>query len=524
MNIEVLDCTLRDGGYCNEWRFGFENAGKITKALTEARIEMVECGFITNRVSYDSAVTRFPTVAAAANILPSNRAGTTFVAMINYGEYEIGELPERDGASVDGIRVAFHKKDLLPAMEFSRHVKEKGYLLFLQPMVSLNYTDDEFLSLIRHANELSPYAFYIVDSFGVMKRRDLMRLFYLAEHNLAQTIRLGFHSHNNLQLAYSNAQRLATMRTSRSLILDSSVYGMGRGAGNLNTELLVDYLNENFNKRYCLKPLLTIIDEILNVFYSRNYWGYSLPNYLSAVHNAHPNYATYLDDRKTLTVEAMDEIFRLMDTDKKASYDQQYIEELYLRYMNAGSVVKNYNPNLKSRLKGKKILLIAPGKSSVEERERIITFSRDENVMAVSVNFAYDCIEPDLIFVSNMRRFWGIPSAQWGRCIVTSNIPAKGVYYSVSYQELINHTEAVNDNAALMAIRFFILHGANEFYLAGVDGYSHDVDENYGKESMAFVTRTAMLDAINAGMSKVLGDYRKSASIQFLTKPRYVTF
>ena len=46
LNIEVLDCTLRDGGYCNEWRFGFENAGKITKALTEARIEMVECGFI----------------------------------------------------------------------------------------------------------------------------------------------------------------------------------------------------------------------------------------------------------------------------------------------------------------------------------------------------------------------------------------------------------------------------------------------------------------------------------------------
>ena len=328
-----LQDQQRDGGYCNQWRFGFENARRITEGLTEAGIELVECGFITNQVTYDSDLTRFPSVEDAAKIIPENRGGTVFAAMINYGEYEIDELPPRGGASVDGIRVAFHKKDLLPALEFSRQVKEKGYLLFLQPMVSLNYSDQEFLDLIRCANEISPYAFYIVDSFGVMKRKDLMRLFYLAEHNLDQSVCLGFHSHNNLQLAHSNAQRLAAMPMRRKLILDSSVYGMGRGAGNLTTELIVDYLNENFDKRYILKPLLTLIDEILNEFYSRNHWGYSLPNYLSAVHNAHPNYAGYLDDKKTLTVEAMDEIFRLMDESKKASYDQQYIETLYSSYM-----------------------------------------------------------------------------------------------------------------------------------------------------------------------------------------------
>ena len=274
MKVEVLDCTLRDGGYCNEWRFGFENARKITKSLTEANIEMIECGFLTNRVNRDPDRTRFPDLSAAAAILPEDTEGSVFVVMINYGEYEIDDLPEYDGRSVYGIRVAFHKQDVIEAMEFCRKVKERGYLLFLQPMVSLNYTDDEFLRLIRSANTLQPYAFYIVDSFGVMKRKDLMRLFYLVEHNLEMGIRVGFHSHNNLQLSYSNAQRLATMQTDRQLILDASVYGMGRGAGNLNTELLVDYLNENAGKKYILKPLLSIIDEILNPFYQRNYWGY----------------------------------------------------------------------------------------------------------------------------------------------------------------------------------------------------------------------------------------------------------
>ncbi|HFP8864919.1 TPA: 3-hydroxy-3-methylglutaryl-CoA lyase, partial [Enterococcus faecium] len=149
----------------------------------------------------------------------------------------------------------------------------------------------EFLAVIKNVNQFKPYAFYIVDSFGMMKGKDLTRLFYMIEHNLEKDIQIGFHSHNNMQLAYSNAQKLITVQTNRSLIIDSSVYGMGRGAGNLNTELFVEYLNDNAGKKYQLKPLLYIIDEILNSFYQKSYWGYSLPNYISAVHNAHPNYA-----------------------------------------------------------------------------------------------------------------------------------------------------------------------------------------------------------------------------------------
>ena len=81
-NIQMLDCTLRDGGYCNEWRFGFDNVRKITHGLQKAGIEIIECGFITNTVSYDPDVTRYTNVEDIAKIIPENRQGKIFVAMM----------------------------------------------------------------------------------------------------------------------------------------------------------------------------------------------------------------------------------------------------------------------------------------------------------------------------------------------------------------------------------------------------------------------------------------------------------
>lgn len=520
-NIHILDCTLRDGGYCNEWRFGFENARKITKGLQEAGIEIIECGFLTNKVTYDPNITRFTTVDEIASIIPSNKKGKLFVAMMNYGEYNAEDLPSCNGRSIDGIRVAFHKRDLEAALTLCEEIKKKGYLVFVQAMVSLAYTDEEFLSMIRRVNEINPYAFYIVDSFGMMKGKDLTRLFFVIEHNLDEDIWIGFHSHNNMQLAYSNAQTLIAVQTNRNLIIDSSVYGMGRGAGNLNTELLLEYLNEHSGKKYELKPILILIDEILNEFYQQNYWGYSLPNYISAAHNAHPNYASYLDDKKTLTVEGMNEIFDMMDEDKKTSYDKAYIEDLYLKYMIAGKVQEEHKSDLRDRLLGKRILLIAPGKSSIDEIEKLREFI-DKNSVVISVNFAFEKITPDYIFISNSRRFRELMLEDRNKSIVTSNIKAEGVYLQPEYKDLVNSEESVSDNAGLMAIKFLMKFDVEGIYLAGFDGYSHDDRENYGSSEMAIITRNAVLDAMNSGMTKVLKRYSKLAKIRFVTEPHFV--
>ncbi|MCD7804491.1 MAG: aldolase catalytic domain-containing protein [Oscillospiraceae bacterium] len=521
-HIQALDCTLRDGGYCNDCHFGFENEKKIVAGLMEANIDIIECGFFMNTVTYDKDHTRFTSLDQVAKIIPEKRDGKIFVMLADHGKFVPEDLPVYDGSSIDGLRVAFHKKDMLGGLEDCRIVKEKGYKVFVQAMVSVSYTDEEFLELIRCVNEVEPYAFYIVDSFGMMKKKDLTRLFYMVEHNLKDTIKIGFHSHNNMQLAYSNAQALVHINTDRDLIIDSSVYGMGRGAGNLNTELFLEYLNENADGKYELKPLLTIIDEILSGFYQRNPWGYSLPNYLSAKHNVHPNYAGYLDSKKTLTAQSMDEIFSLMDDDKRVSYDKDYIEDLYIKYMATGKVNETHLTDLKEMVYGKSVLIIAPGRSIVEEKEKIVQCARYDADVSISINFDYAELDTDYIFLSNLRRFRELDTSKRDKCIVTSNIPAVDVYLQTNYKTLLNDNNAVRDNAGMMLVKFLMQLGARKVYIAGIDGYSTDPNQNFADEKMTFYTKKAVFEAMNEGMTEVLKKYKEEIEIEYVTTPRFV--
>lgn len=514
---------MRDGGYCNEWRFGADNIRTIIEGLTESGVELIECGFLTNRVSYDPDVSRFTCVDQIKPFLSVSRSNRQYVCMVNYGEYDPEDLPECDGTSFDGIRVAFHKKDAAPALELCRKIQEKGYKVYVQAMVSLSYSDEEYLDLIRCVNRLQPTGFYIVDSFGVMKRNDLTRLFFLVEHNLDRSIAIGFHSHNNMQLSFSNAQALVDMHTQHELILDASIFGMGRGAGNLNTELFVEYLNDNIDANYSLKPLLSVIDEILVGFYRQNYWGYSLPNYLSAKHNVHPNYAKYLDGKKTLTVEAMDELFSLIDENKRVIFDKAYIEWLYTQYMSKNEVQPAHLSELKKQIAGNSVLLIAPGPSSIEERDRIVRFANQMRVITISINFDYTQLPIDYIFVSNLRRFRELHADKHGKCIVTSNIPAVDVYLQTKYADLLNDEEAVRDNAGMMLIRFLILLGAKKLYIAGMDGYSVDPMQNYADQKMAFYTQRAIMESMNDGMNAMLRRFSEQIEIESVTQPRFLT-
>ena len=520
--IRSLDCTLRDGGYCNNWEFGKENIAKIVNALVESNIDVIECGYISEKHINNSDRSIFTSFDAVDKIIPFHKNNSEIVAMINFGEFSCDNIPNKNTTKLDGIRVAFHKKNIDEALQYCKIVKEKGFKLYVQPMVSLNYSDEEFIRLIKEVNKIHPEVFYIVDSFGVMKRKDLTRLFYMVEHNLDESIMIGYHSHNNMQLAYSNAQSLVNIRTNRNLIIDSSTYGMGRGAGNLNTELFVEYLNDSIGANYALKPILTIIDEVLTPFYQKNYWGYSLSNYLSAKYNSHPNYASYLEDKKTLTYEAMDEIFSLMDDEKRFSFDKDYIEKLYTRYLENGKAQEEHLSDFKRMISGKTVLVIAPGKSSVDEKEKILDFAKQDGIITFSVNFNYPELDTEYIFLSNLRRYRELDKSKKEICITTSNIPSVDAYIKTKYSDLLNTEDAVHDNAGLMMIKFLINLDVKKVYLAGMDGYSTDPSMNYGNERMILYSNKSKYEAINEGLNNVLNEYSKKIEIEFLTKPRYV--
>lgn len=520
--ISILDCTLRDGGYCNQWNFGKKNIKKIINSLVRVNAEIIECGILTNRKVHSEDITLYNSVEEISEYLPENREGKLFVCLVNYGEYEFEQLKICDGTSVTGIRVAFHKRDAERALQVCKDIKDKGYAVFVQPMVSLNYSDEEFLKLIRMINDIRPYACYIVDSFGGITERDLKRLFFMADNNLDPEIYIGFHSHNNMQLAYANAQALTMIQTFRKLIIDCSIMGMGRGAGNLNTELFVDYLNRVFEKDYLIDPMLVIIDQILNKFYNNNYWGYSLSNYLSAKHNVHPNYAKYLTDKQTLTVEDIDKIFLMMDKEQKVSFDSAYIDTLYIRYMGREDEKTDNLKKLRKQLVDKEVLLIAPGFSCQVEKDAILSYLEKNDVVTIGINFDYPYWETNYIFVSNLWRYENLPESRREKCIATSNISSDDVFAKVKYTDLLNNNEFVRNNAGMMLIKCLVNFGVKKIMLAGLDGYSKNIHDNYIIEEMAFPIHATGAFGKNRGMSEILYEFSKIVPIDFLTSPKYV--
>ncbi len=515
--VLALDCTLRDGGYCNNWCFRENNIRGIISALISANIDIVECGFLTHNVEYAKDYTKYTSLKQLDSFLPQHNR-TSFVVMINYGEYNIEHLPLRSDVVVSGIRVAFHKNKMNEALEFCQKIREKGYEVFIQPMVTMLYDEGEYRELIEKANGIKPYAFYIVDSFGTMTENDVRHYFDIANEWLDEDIIMGFHAHNNLQSAYSNARVLLNNQKRRKLIIDSSIYGMGRGAGNLNSELFLRDLNTYYGGKYDVKPLLSAMDEILTKFYKEKPWGYSLPNYLSAVHLTHPNYAKYLTEKDSLLLADIDDIFSMMDADKALEYDEEYISELYLKYMSTGEIRNGHLFELKKKTKNKKVLLVGPGKSVINCIDSIKEFISKEKPIVISINHDEPSIKTDYIFTSNIRRFKQLKKELYSKTITTSNIKTNETYISVDYYKLLNMIEGVQDNAGLMAIKFVIDElNASDIYIAGLDGYTKDAHENYDSEELVLYTADGLRERMNEGMKEMIKVFRKTYKIEFLT-------
>lgn len=513
-NIKILDATLRDGGYCNQWNFGIQNIKKIVNGLIQANVDIIECGLLCEG-KFPDDITKFGNINQFNKFLPKKKEERLFVGLMNYGEFDIDKLPEYDGTSIDGIRVAFHRQDREKGLALCKKIKNKNYKVFVQPMVSLEYSDKEFIEMIETVNDIEPYAFYIVDSFGRMKRKDVVRLFYLVEHNLNKAIMIGFHGHNNLQLAFANAQTLIDINTDCSLIIDSCIMGMGRGAGNLNTELFIDYINDDGN--YHVEPILKVIDDVINIFHTKKSWGFTLPNYLSAIYNLHPNYATFLSEKNTLTVQNINELLSLIGPTQKTKFDQAYIENLYLKHMEKPALNDVHSNEFKSNVLGKRVLLIAPGLSSQKEAPEIKSFADYADVISISINFEYQYFETDYLYVSNMKRYEKLNvKSRKKRLIVTSNIDTDCAYLYLNYAELLCEIDAIKDNAAMMLIKYLVGIGVNDIYLAGLDGYSYDINKNYA-EGMQLAAENTTLEKMNEGIKKTLHKFSEQCHLHFLT-------
>ena len=282
--IEVLDCTLRDGGYVNEWAFGFDNARSITELVSQSGVQFVEVGFIGPHQDREGVV-RFSSMKELMKVFnPLNRQ-SKLSAMVYAEGYSADKFPQCSAETVEMIRVIFWKRNLKEGVEYCRKLVSKGYLVGVQLARTEQYALNEIGDIVKMFNDVHPYAVYLVDSFGTFKREKMLNYAEIYDKNLASDIRFGFHAHNNMQQAFTNAITFCEQGFNHDLILDASVMGMGRGAGNLNIELFMNYLNQN-GAHYDLSPICQVasrfIEPIKESIKVSELWGYSYPYFLSA--------------------------------------------------------------------------------------------------------------------------------------------------------------------------------------------------------------------------------------------------
>jgi len=522
-NVRILDCTLRDGGYVNDFAFGERAILKIISQLTFAGIDIVECGFLEDGV-YDVDKTLFVSVEQIKKFLPKDRKKTMYVAMACYGEYDLSQLSICDGTSIDGIRVTFHYNEIDGAIEYCRQIMRKGYKVFVQPVGTTSYTDKQLLSLIDKVNELHPYAFYLVDTLGLMQQNDVLRLFYLIDHNLNKDVCMGFHSHNNLQLSYSNCLALASLNSKREIFLDSSVYGMGRCAGNLNTELIASSLNDTQECRFDIEPILEIVDEFIADIKAKYEWGYCVPYYLAAINGCHPNYAAYLSQKQTLTVRSIATILKMIEPNQRSLFDKELIEKKYLEYQSNEIEDCGNIAILEGALKNRNILVLAPGASIEQMESQITDIATKHNCIVISVAFVPDFIKCDYVFISNLRRYQTSFNAvnKDVAVIYTSNINvAENNKIVVNYSTLLNDNDHIRDNTSIMLLNLLAKLSVGTVYLAGMDGYKSN-SVNYYKNLVHIVDNNILhyVD-INSAFANRIRQMKMHLDIRFVTPSLY---
>jgi len=331
-NVKLLDCTLRDGGYVNDWKFTNEEQRIIVDAVKRSKIEIVEHGYLSDTGYTDEGTLFHHVDSIDPNFMIDTN--TLHLAMINFGSFDVKNLPEWNETYISAIRLAFHKKDRMKIAAAAEEIIKKGYKAFIQPMNTILYTEEELLELIESLKDLDIFALYMVDSFGTMKTHDIERLFKFLDDNLKKGVQMGFHGHNNRQLAYSNAIRVVELAesTERTVMVDASIYGMGRAAGNVNTELMIEYFNKNTNKHYEIDPILEVIENNLIDIYEKAPWGYTIPNFLIALCNAHPNYVAYFVNKNTLNYRELEEALYTIDAAQRVSYNKDIAEAAYTAY------------------------------------------------------------------------------------------------------------------------------------------------------------------------------------------------
>ena len=529
-NVYLLDCTLRDGGYVNDWLFGHDTLTSVFERLVSAGVDVIEIGFLDARRPFDGNRSIMPDTESVNRIFGGMDKGrATVVGMIDYGACPIENIQPCEESYLDGIRVIFKKHLMREALAFCAEVKAKGYKVFTQAVSITSYDDRELMELAGLVNAVQPFAVAMVDTYGLLHQSNLMHIFEVLDAHLDENICMAYHAHNNFQLGYANGIEIVNTGVARDLLIDGSLYGMGKSAGNAPVELLAMYLNEHFDKRYDVSQLLEAIEINILDIHRKTPWGYSFFYFVAAANGCHPNYVSRLMEKRTLSIKSITEILQRIPGESKLLYDQKLLERMYLDYQRRACDDAAALASLRGLLCGRDVLVLGPGPSIVKNEAKIAAYIRAHRPVVFAVNFLPGAFEADVnyVFLTNAKRYAQMASALAQHeahvtLVATSNVTkTHGAFpYTLNYSALIDPETDIPDNSLIMLLRALRSVGAKSAALAGFDGYRSD-EMNYYRTNIEYDFAKDKAGYLNGYVRDYLRSTADALPVLFVTDSMY---
>lgn len=493
--FKLLDCTLRDGGYYNEWVFAPDLVQAYLESMVALNVDYVEIGLRCLKNEGFKGGFAFSTDRFLESLNIPNELEGRIGVMVNASELVVKPpllvkqlkklFTSKSKSPVSLVRIACHVHEFEQALPASSWLKDQGYQVGFNLMQFSDQNDNKILQLAQKANSYPIDVLYFADSLGSLNPEEITHIANVIRQGWKGDI--GIHTHNNMGQALANSK--AAVESGASWI-DATVTGMGRGPGNVQTEFLALALANYREHQGNITQLLEVIRKYFKPLKEKYNWGTNPYYYLAGKHGIHPTYVQEMLSDSRFSEEDILAALQYLKVEGGKKYRADHLDAA--RHFYAASVKGSWNPQ--DLFKGKKVLLLGAGPSVQQHRQAIEDFIRIRQPMVVALN-TQSSIQQELIDVRiacNPVRLLAdckeyvklsqpliVPASMLPVDVVKS-LKGKVLYdYGIQVQESIfqvykNYCTIPTSLVIAYALAAISSGQAQQVFIAGFDGFSAD--------------------------------------------------
>lgn len=494
MSFKVLDCSLRDGGYYNNWNFDVELINDYLHAMSALGVDYVELGFRTLRKNGFKGGCAFTTedYVNSFNIPNELKLGV----MINASELLLTEDEQlkalqqlfpvpAESSKIKLVRIACHVHEFSAVLPVSTWLKDQGFVVGFNLMQVAECCQEEIKALSQEAKKWPLDVLYFADSMGSMTPNYTATIIKWFRTHWDGA--LGIHCHDNMGLALQNSLRAMDEGVAW---VDATVTGMGRGPGNAKTEYLILELEDRGHLNPNITSLMRLIRKYFLPMQQHFGWGANTFYYLAGKYGIHPTYVQEMLIDACYSEEDILAVIEHLRVEGGKKFSVHTLDAA--RHFFKGNLCGSWRPA--NEMEGRDVLILGSGPGVAEHRNALERYIRKTRPYVIALN-TQSMLSAELINV----RIACHPVRLLADCIEHTRLPQplitpasmlpEDVLDSLKGKELLDYGIGVQNDTFSFADEYCILPTSlviayalavansgksNRIFLAGFDGYSTD--------------------------------------------------